>query len=175
MSFLFITFFWFTFLPFDQDLSLEALLIWVRCFLFQQPYVLWYQEGVSLGVVSHVGGKVHRLKACGGHIRITRRVEWDFLGISYFFKDFINLFLERGERREKERERNINVWLPLVHHLLGTWPTSQACALTGSWTDDPLVHRLALNPLSHTSQGWFFVLNEKTAVSLRGLWRRHSP
>ena len=44
------------------------------------------------------------------------------------FKDFIYLFLERGERKEKE-ERNINVWLPLVHPLLGTWPTTQACAL----------------------------------------------
>ena len=30
-----------------------------------------------------------------------------------FFKDFIYLFLERGEGREKERERNIDVWLPL--------------------------------------------------------------
>ena len=27
--------------------------------------------------------------------------------------DFIYLFLERGERREKEKERNISVWLPL--------------------------------------------------------------
>ena len=30
------------------------------------------------------------------------------------FKDFIYLFLNRGEGREKERERNINVWLPLA-------------------------------------------------------------
>ena len=30
-----------------------------------------------------------------------------------FFKDFIYLFLERGEGREKERERNID-WLPLT-------------------------------------------------------------
>ena len=29
-----------------------------------------------------------------------------------FFKDFIYLFLERVEGKEKERERNINVWLP---------------------------------------------------------------
>ena len=29
-----------------------------------------------------------------------------------FLKDFIYLFLERGEGREKERERNIDVWLP---------------------------------------------------------------
>ena len=44
-----------------------------------------------------------------------------------FKKDFIYLFLE-GERREKE-ERNINVWLPLMCLLLGTWPATQACAL----------------------------------------------
>ena len=59
---------------------------------------------------------------------------------------------EKGERREKERERNINVWLPLTHPLLGTWPTTQACALTRNQTSNPLVHRPALNPLSHTSQ-----------------------
>ena len=70
-----------------------------------------------------------------------------------FLKCFIYLFLERGEGREKERERNINVWLPLMCPLLGTWPTTQTYALTGNPTSDSLVHRLALNPLSHTSQG----------------------
>ena len=48
-----------------------------------------------------------------------------------FFEGFIYLFLERGEGREKERERNINVRLPLAYPSLGTWPTTQACALTG--------------------------------------------
>ena len=60
-------------------------------------------------------------------------------------------FLERGEGKEKERERNINVWL-LLCPLLGTWPTTQACALTGNPTGDPLVQRPAFNPLSHTRQ-----------------------
>ena len=46
------------------------------------------------------------------------------------FEDFIYLFLERGEGREKERERHTNVWLPLARPLLGTRPTTQACALT---------------------------------------------
>ena len=32
---------------------------------------------------------------------------------NYFF-NFIYLFLERREGREKEREEDINVWLPLV-------------------------------------------------------------
>ena len=49
--------------------------------------------------------------------------------LSFFFKDIIYLFLEKGEGREKERERNINVWFPLMHPLLGTWPATQAYAL----------------------------------------------
>ena len=70
----------------------------------------------------------------------------------FFFKDFIYLFLERGEGKEKETEGNINVWLPLACPLLGTWPATQACALTGNQTSDPLIHRPAFNPLSHISQ-----------------------
>ena len=54
-----------------------------------------------------------------------------------FLKDFIYLFLDRGEGREKERVRNINVWLPLVGPQLGTLPAMQACALTGNGTGDP--------------------------------------
>ena len=53
-------------------------------------------------------------------------------------------------------ERNIDV--PEEYLLLasrtpptGDPPTTQTCALTG--TQDLLVRRLALNPLSHTSQG----------------------
>ena len=71
----------------------------------------------------------------------------------YFFKkDFIYLVLDRGDGREKERERNISVWLPLSCPLLGTWAATQACALTGNWTRNPLICRLALSPLSLTSQ-----------------------
>ena len=73
---------------------------------------------------------------------------------------FIYLFIERGEGREKERERNINVWLPLERPQLGTWPGTQACALTGNHTSDPSVLRLALNLLRHTSQGTNKILNE---------------
>ena len=36
--------------------------------------------------------------------------------------------------------------------LLGTYPATQACALTGNWTFDPLVRSSTLNPLSYTSQ-----------------------
>ena len=63
--------------------------------------------------------------------------------------------------REKERERNIDVWMcerhtdqsPHAHPQWGTQPTTQAYALTGNWTGDLSFHRPALNPLSHPSQG----------------------
>ena len=49
----------------------------------------------------------------------------------YFLKIvFIYIFRERG--REGEREGNINVWLLLSRPLLGTWPATQAHALTGN-------------------------------------------
>ena len=44
-----------------------------------------------------------------------------YLTVFYFnFNIFIYLFLERGRGREKEGERNVSVWLPLAHSLLGT-------------------------------------------------------
>ena len=73
-----------------------------------------------------------------------------------FLKNIFFLYFYRGEGKEKEKERNISVWLPLTHPLLGAWPATQACALTGNPTSDPLVCRLALNPLSRTSQGKYY-------------------
>ena len=57
-----------------------------------------------------------------------------------FKKDFIYLLFDRGEGREKGKEtlmckRNIG-WLPLACPQSGTWPTTQACALTGNPTSD---------------------------------------
>ena len=71
---------------------------------------------------------------------------------TFLKKDFIYLYFRKREGGIK-RERNINVWLSLVHPLPGTWPETQACALTGNRTSDPLIRRLALNPLSHPSRG----------------------
>ena len=48
--------------------------------------------------------------------------------------------------------------LPLAWPKLGTQPATQACALTGNWTGNLSVHRPALNPMSHTSQGYFYFL-----------------
>ena len=73
------------------------------------------------------------------------------------FTRFSLFILERREVREKVRERNINVWLPLVCPLLRTWPAAQECALTGNWTSDTLVRRTMCNPLSYTSQGCIYI------------------
>ena len=70
-------------------------------------------------------------------IHIIETHEFFRLKTFSIFKDFIYLFLERGEGREKERTRNTNVCLPLAYPLLGTWPTTQACALTGNRTTNP--------------------------------------
>ena len=80
----------------------------------------------------------------------AKRHEFSFLCLL----KIIYLSLERGEGKEKERERNINVWLPPTHPSLGIQPATQACSPTWQQTNDPLVCRLALSPLSHISQGW---------------------
>ena len=75
------------------------------------------------------------------------------MGIFPFLKkEFIYVFPERKERRDKEGEKCQCV---VASHMpqLGTWPATQAHAPTGNRTRDPLVCKLALSPLSHTSQG----------------------
>ena len=56
-----------------------------------------------------------------------------------------------GEKHRCERETSIGYLLYVPQP--GTWPATQACALTGNQTSNPLVRGLVLNPLSHTSQG----------------------
>ena len=63
------------------------------------------------------------------------------------------LFIHRERGREGERQRNIYVWLCLMCPLLGTWPATQACALTWVGTSDLLVLGQTLNPLRQPSQG----------------------
>ena len=63
------------------------------------------------------------------------------------------------------------MWLPVMRHPpVGTWPTTQACGLTGNRTSDPLFHRPALNPLSYTSQDYMsFLMPVPDCFSYSGL------
>ena len=57
----------------------------------------------------------------------------------------------------------------------GTWPAIQACAPTGNRTSNPLPRSLALNPLSHTSQGAFAILDitSNTVINILYLYLRY--
>ena len=69
----------------------------------------------------------------------------------FFFKIlFIYFYREgKGGRKRGKHQCVVASCTPPTGYLAAT----QACALTGNRTSDPLVCRLALNPLSHTSQG----------------------
>ena len=69
-----------------------------------------------------------------------------------FKKDFIYLFLERRERKETGKDTQRIGCLSCAPPT-GDLPVTQACALTGNRTSNPLVLRLVLSPLSQTSQG----------------------
>ena len=79
---------------------------------------------------------------------------------------FVCLFLEGGERREKERDRNIH-WLPLNAPQRGSGWQPRCVPWLGNRTGDLSVGRPALNPLSHSSQGNhdFFFLFSPAIVS----------
>ena len=63
------------------------------------------------------------------------------------------MFREKRWEGEREGEKHQCVVASQAPPPLGTWPATQARALTGNQTGDPLVYRPAFNPLSHTSQG----------------------
>ena len=84
---------------------------------------------------------------------------------NYSFKHFIFkilcIYLKRGEGRKKERERNINVWLPLTWPPLRTWPTAQACAVTGNQSATHWFVALAQSTELHQLGQIFYVVNIK--------------
>ena len=63
------------------------------------------------------------------------------------------LFIYFQREKKGGRKKHQHVVASWVSPPSETQPATQACALTGNWTGDPLVRRPALNPLSHTNQG----------------------
>ena len=70
------------------------------------------------------------------------------LDMSFFSKDFIYLFLERG--REEEKHQCV-----VPSHTLPTEDLAHNPRMCPDWESNQqlLIHRPALNPLSHTSHG----------------------
>ena len=56
------------------------------------------------------------------------------------FLKILFIFRERGREGEREGEKQQCVVDSHMRPPLGTWPTAQACTLTGNRTGDPLLH-----------------------------------
>ena len=83
------------------------------------------------------------------------RSSWS-ISCPFLLKISFTYFRQRGREGDREGEKHqcvVASHTPPIGDL--TWPTTQACALTGNRTSDSLVHRLVINPRSHTSQGNF--------------------
>ena len=71
-----------------------------------------------------------------------------------FLRFYLFIFRERG--REGEKERNINVWLPLMWPPLGTWRSNPSMCPDWESNRQPFGLQPALNPLTYARQGGFF-------------------
>ena len=68
---------------------------------------------------------------------------------------FLKIFYLFIFREEEERERNINVWLPLTHPLQGTWPTTQAWELN----QQPFGSQVGFQSTEPHQLGLLFIFN----------------
>ena len=75
----------------------------------------------------------------------------------------IYLFLDRREWREKERERNISVWLSLMLPKSGTQPSTQEFTPTRNLTRQPSGSQDSTQSLSHTIQSCPPILHDSFA------------
>ena len=102
--------------------------------------------------------------------------------ILFIIKDFIYLFLERGERREKERERSIGVWEKHQYVAASHRPPAGDLACIPGMCPDRHSNQqhfgpqASAQPLSHTSQGNFlnfFKGREKERERHINVWEKH--
>ena len=77
-------------------------------------------------------------------------ISWVYFFLFFFFKV---LFIFRGKGgRKRGRTTSMCGYLSCAPYW-GTWPTTQACALTGNQTSNPLLRRPILSPLIYTNLG----------------------
>ena len=92
--------------------------------------------------------------------------------LSFFLSSFLSfslfIFRERGKEEEREGEKHQCV---VASRMPPIGDLAQHPGMCPDWesTGDPLVLRLALNPLSHTSQGWrWFLYKGGSGVGVQG-------
>ena len=84
----------------------------------------------------------------------------DFCSLILFFLKILFIYFQRKGKGGRKRGRETSVHGCLSH--APYWvpsPKTQACALTGNRTGNPLIRSLVLSPLSHTSQGCSLILS----------------
>ena len=74
-------------------------------------------------------------------------VHFIFQLLSFIFLKILFIYFQREGKGKRKRGRETSMCGCLLR--VPHW----ACALTGNWTCNHLIHRPVLNPLSHTSQG----------------------
>ena len=97
---------------------------------------------------------------CLGYFRMSEACSWhnsESCFVLVFLKEFFVLFLEGKARREGEKHQCV-----VTSHVPPTGDLACNPGMCPHWESNPqpLVHRPALNPLSHTSQGWSSLLRE---------------
>ena len=107
----------------------------------------WLSNG-SLSFSVRVIGELWKSFHKGDWAKVEA-AHWEAIHLLKIFFKNLFIFRQRGREGEREGEKHQCVVASCIP-LLGTWLITQACALTGNWTSDPL----ALSPLSYTSQGW---------------------
>ena len=104
---------------------------------------------------------IYSLSFCPDLTQHINNVEWNFVTsrkFSFFlFLKILYIYFQREGKRGRKREKHQCVFASHMRPPLGTWPATQACALTGNRTSDSLAPRLAFNPLKDTSQGGNFL------------------
>ena len=86
-----------------------------------------------------------------------------FLFLFFFLRFYLFIYLLEG--KEKERKRNINVWLPFTCPQLGTWPATQACAPTGNRTGDLWsTGQCSIHWATHARAPFLFLYNQFSKI-----------
>ena len=103
--------------PFSPHLHQHLIVHWLMMAILTG--VRWWYLTVVLISISVMANDVEHLFICLWAICMSSLEKCLFRSFAHLKKLFIYLFIDRREGREKKRERNISVWLPLMRPYQG--------------------------------------------------------